>query len=291
METGFRTTVLLIFFTAICSIAGAQAFPTATQPLQLSAFGAATGTWTGLGGGRNLGVTAGVDIGWKPFHGFYPAIEGRGTYPIDGGQVDSQENALVGFKASRFYGRFHPYGDFLVGRDKIKYQNGGYPNPSHTLLYIDSVSNVFSYGGGLDLAMTDNLSLKVDAQLQHYGVPVTTSGHIYSTPVSIGVVYNFDFNHHIHYNADGQLKGYRAPPPPRSVPAQSANNNSAPDNAEMQPANTSNTGSASSNPTNSTPAAAPANTSNPANSDAAPSTSPAKPSPATPAPSAGQQPQ
>lgn len=209
METGFRAAVLLFFTLAIASVAGAQAFPTATQPLQLSAFGAATGTWTGLGGGHNLGITAGLDVGWRPFYGFYPAIEGRGTYPVDGGQVDSQKNALAGFRAARFYGRYHPYGDFLIGRDKVIYQNNGYPNTSGTLLYIDSVSNVFSYGGGLDLTLSDRLSLKVDAQIQRYGVPVNASGHIYSKPVSVGVVYRFDFNHHIRYNPDGQTRGYK----------------------------------------------------------------------------------
>ncbi len=216
METGFRTSVLLFLALAFASVAGAQAFPTATQPLDLSAFGAATGTWTGLGGGRNLGATAGIDLGWKPFYNFYPAVELRGTYPLDSGHVDSQKNVLVGFRASRYYGRFHPYGDFLFGRGKIIYQNGGYPNLNGSLLYIDSVSNVFSYGGGLDLTLSDSFSLKLDAQIQHYDVPVTTSGAIYAKPISVGIVYHFDFNHHIHYNADGQVKGYKPPPPARA---------------------------------------------------------------------------
>ncbi len=216
MNAGFRTTSLLFFALAASSIAGAQAFPTATQPLQFSAFGAATGTFTGLGGGRNLGITAGIDVGFKPFYRFYPTAEVRGTYPIDGGQVDSQENVLYGIKLARFYGRYHPYANFLFGRGKITYENGGYPNLAGTLLYLSSVSNVFSYGGGLDLDITDQFALKVDAQFQQYGVPVTTSGHIFSIPISAGLVYRFDFNHHIHYNADGQVKGYKPPPEPKS---------------------------------------------------------------------------
>jgi len=215
---GFRTITLLFVSLAACSIAGAQAFPTATQPLQFSAFGAATGTFTGLDGGRNLGITAGIDVGFKPFYHFYPTAEVRGTYPIDGGQVDAQENILYGIKLARFYGRYHPYANFLVGRGKINYQHGGYPNPSDTLLYIDSVSNVFSYGGGLDLDITDHVSLKVDAQFQQYATPVTPSGHLYSIPITVGLVYRFDFNHHIRYNADGQVKGYSPPPEPRSAP-------------------------------------------------------------------------
>jgi hypothetical protein len=29
-------------------------------------------------------------------------------------------------------------------------------------------------------------------------VPVTTSGKLWATPITIGVVYRFDFNHHGH---------------------------------------------------------------------------------------------
>jgi len=254
---GFRTITLLFVSLAACSIAGAQAFPTAPQPLQFSAFGAATGTFTGLDGGRNLGITAGIDVGFKPFYHFYPTAEVRGTYPIDGGQVDAQENILYGIKLARFYGRYHPYANFLVGRGKINYQHGGYPNPSDTLLYIDSVSNVFSYGGGLDLDITDHVSLKVDAQFQQYATPVTPSGHLYSIPITVGLVYRFDFNHHIRYNADGQVKGYSPPPEPRSAPTPPP----APENPA--PANTSDA------------------TPQPPSSD---TSAPAKPSPDTPAP-------
>jgi hypothetical protein len=236
LNTGFRAITLLFFSLVACStIVHAQAVPAATQPLQISAFGAATGTWTGLGASRNIGITAGVDIGWKPFYRFYPSIEVRGTYPIDDGQVDAQKNILYGFKAERYYGRLHPYGDFLIGRDKIDYQNGGYPSPDGTLLYINSISNVFSYGGGLDLTLTDHFALKVDGQFQHYGVPVNSTGHIWSKPLSVGIVYHFDFNHHIHYGPDGQMKGYKPPPEPKSPPIPPP----APDSGNAAPANSS----------------------------------------------------
>ena len=234
MKTGFRAIPLLFFSLAACSLARAQNIPAATQPLQISAFGAATGTYTGLDGGKNASITAGADIGWKPFYGIYPAVEVRGTYPVDGGQVDAQKNILFGLNLAKYYGIFHPYGDVLFGRDKIDYQNGGYPNPTGRLLYLDSDSNVFSVGGGLDLTVSDHFAVKFDAQFQHYGVPVTASGHIYSAPLSVGIVYRFDFNHHIHYTADGQGKGYRAPRESASTPVQPpapAPDNAAPDTA------------------------------------------------------------
>jgi opacity protein-like surface antigen len=165
--------------------------PTASRLFTLSAFGGATGTFTGLAGGKNLGITAGADVGFKPFHSFYPSVEVRGTYPFDDGHIDSQKNILFGPKLERYYGNFHPYIDFFYGRGKIDYLNGGFPNPSGTLLYLDSVSNVFSVGGGLDFTLTDHFAIKLDAQYQRYATPVTTSGSIYSTPLTIGVVYRF----------------------------------------------------------------------------------------------------
>ncbi len=198
MKTGFRALTLLCFTLAASSLARAQAIPAASRPLTLSAFGGLTGTYTGLGstgasigGGKNLGITAGADLGWKPFHRYYPSVEVRGTYPVDKGKVDSQENLLFGLRVARFYGNFRPYGDFLYGRGKVTYASPGYPNPSATLLYLDSVSNVFSFGGGLDYTLTDHFALKIDGQFQHYSVPVTTSGTIYSKPITIGVVYRF----------------------------------------------------------------------------------------------------
>ena len=44
---------------------------------------------------------------------------------------------------------------------------------------------------GLDVTLTDHFALKVDGQFQHYGVPVTPSGTLYSKPLSVGIVYRF----------------------------------------------------------------------------------------------------
>ena len=191
MKTAVRALTLLCFVLVPCSLVHAQAMATASRPFALSAFGGATGTYTGLDGGKNLGITAGGDIGFKPFHRYYPSVEVRGTYPIDDGQVDAQENILFGGKVERYFGYFRPYADVLYGRGKIDYLHGGYPNPAGTLLYLDSISNVFSVGGGLDFTLTDHFALKIDGQYQRYGTPVTTSGSLWSAPITIGVVYRF----------------------------------------------------------------------------------------------------
>jgi opacity protein-like surface antigen len=195
LKNVFRALTLLCSALMAPSLVHAQAMATASRPFALSAFGGINGTYTGLDGGKNLGITAGGDIGFKPFHGFYPSAEIRGTYPIDGGQVDSQENFLFGPKVERFYGNFRPYVDFFYGRGKIDYLHGGYPNPSGTLLYLESVSNVFAAGGGVDITITDHFALKIDGQFQRYGTPVTTSGSLYAKPITIGVVYRFGGNY------------------------------------------------------------------------------------------------
>jgi hypothetical protein len=191
LKTGFRALTLFCFALVACSLVHAQAMPAANKPFSFSAFAGATGTYTGLSGGKNLGITAGGDISFKPYHFFYPSVEVRGTYPIDDGKVDAQENILFGVKAERYYGNFRPYVDFFYGRAKTTYENGGYPNPAGTLLYLDSISNVYAPGGGVDYTLTDHFALKVDFQFQHYASPVSPSGSLYAKALTLGVVYRF----------------------------------------------------------------------------------------------------
>jgi hypothetical protein len=220
--TAFRAASLLSFSLVCSSFAAAQATPTATQNLQLSAFGGITGSYTGLESSRNLGITAGADIGFKPFHLFYPSAEVRGTYPIDNGTTAGEKNIMGGLKLERFYGQYHPYVDVLYGRNKIDYQDGGYPNATGTLLYIESIANVISFGGGVDIDLTPHFAAKLDGQFQRYGTPVTASGDIYAKAFTLGVVYRLDFNHHFHYDRKtGQVTNLpkeRTPPPPKTPP-------------------------------------------------------------------------
>src|ERR1700727_2872380 len=163
-----KTVAKLTLFPAICAIAhtaGAQAVPAGTQQLQLSAFGAATGTFTDLEGGKNLGITAGADLTFLAVRTFRPSFELRGTYPIDGGHISSQKNFLLGPKVEYPIGRFHPYADFLIGRGQIDYHSGFIVG---NLIYLSSNTTVYSPGVGLDYNLTHNLALKADAQFQHW---------------------------------------------------------------------------------------------------------------------------
>jgi hypothetical protein len=190
-----KTLVKLALLAVICagaSVASAQAVPAGTQRLQVSAFGGLTGTFTGLEGGKNLGITAGADLTFLAFRQFRPSFEVRGTYPIDEGHISSQKNFLLGPKVEYPLGRLHPYADFFFGRGEIDYLNGGLIFGD--VRYITTNTFVYSPGVGLDYSLTHNLAFKVDAQFQHWNTPAVASGVIHPTALTAGVVYNFDFN-------------------------------------------------------------------------------------------------
>ena len=158
---------LLLATISWARIAAAQALPTAAAPLQLSAFGGVSGVFTGLEGGKNFSITAGGDLGLPLWHGLRPALEVRGTYPMDRGLIVAQKDALGGLSVNFLLNhRIHPYGDFLFGRGQMNYRLGySTATPSTTL----TTTYIYSPGVGFDYDLTDHLSLKVDAQLQHWG--------------------------------------------------------------------------------------------------------------------------
>ena len=170
-----------------------QSRPTARQTLQISAFAGATGVYTGLDGGKNLSIGAGLDVGFRRFFGVDPAIEVRGLYPVKKGGIDSQESLLLGLQAGRHFGVFHPYVDFLFGRGQIDYDPAR-PNPSGTIYYQVTTSNVFSPGVGVDLDITRRFGVRADAQYQRWATPVTASGSLYAKPITFALIYHLDFN-------------------------------------------------------------------------------------------------
>jgi opacity protein-like surface antigen len=190
-----KLSAALALFTAVSALthtASAQAAPAGSQKLQVSAFVAATGTFTNLEGGKNLGITAGADLTFLSFRRFRPAFEARGTYPIDKGHISSQKSFLLGPKVEYPLGKLHPYADFLIGRGQIDYNAPGFVFGD--TLFISSNTLVYSPGLGLDYNLTHNLAIKADVQFQHWNTPVTASGSIHPTALTSGVVYNFDFN-------------------------------------------------------------------------------------------------
>jgi hypothetical protein len=168
--------------------------PTAVQRLQLSGFGAVSGVFTGLSGGKNFSVTVGGDLGLPPFRGVRPTIEVRGTYPTDRGLVDNQKDVMGGLRVDFLLNRrLRPYGDFLFGRGESHYTPYGYTFNDHS--YQLTTTYVYSPGAGFDYEMGEHLAVKVDGQFQRWGGPAPTpSGAIWSKVGTVGVVFRFDFN-------------------------------------------------------------------------------------------------
>ena len=165
-----------------------QASATAAAGVQLSAFGGINGTYTGVELGKDLGITAGFDATFRQVFGFHPALEVRGTFPVDKGSIDGQKNVLAGLVMEKHLGRIQPYGDILVGRGEIDFVTP-YPNPDDSEVYVQTASAVISPGAGANLFFTDHLALKADFQFQHYDSPVTASGSVYSKAFTLGLTY------------------------------------------------------------------------------------------------------
>lgn len=190
----FPPALLLALLLACSHLAVGQAEPTATQALQLSAFGGLTGTYTGLEGGRNLGITAGANLDISSFHHFVPGIEVRGTYPIHEGQVDGHEDLLGGIKVHHPWRAFLPYADFLIGRGQINYKHGGFRLPP--FIYLASTTVVLSPGVGVDMDLSHRWGAKADFQYQTWNTPASITGTIHPKVFTAAVEYRFDFNHH-----------------------------------------------------------------------------------------------
>ena len=182
----------------------AQSIPTASREVIPSAFFGITGAYTGLNNSRNLGVTAGFDIGFKPFLGLLPSVEVRGTYPVQNGSVVGEEHVEGGIRFQKRLGFLRPYGDFLYGRGELNYQNGGYPVPMQAFRYLQTTSNVISPGVGVEADLSPHVAILFDGQVQIWQVPfdpsgkTSNAGHLISVPGTIGVVYRFGWLQHGH---------------------------------------------------------------------------------------------
>jgi hypothetical protein len=184
---------LALLLATLCWACAAEAQnPTAIQRMQLSAFGGVSGVYTGLKGGKNLSVTAGVDLALPPVYHVRPTVEVRGTYPMDGGVIDSQESIMGGLRVDFLLGhRIHPYGDFFFGRGETHY---GPDTTFNGFEYVLTTNYVYSPGAGFDYDLGSHFGVKVDGQYQRWGMSPTPSGTIYSKVGTVGLVYRFDFN-------------------------------------------------------------------------------------------------
>jgi hypothetical protein len=198
MKPGIILTLALLLATlGGANAASAQSFPTATRTLQLSSFGGVSGVYTGLAGGKNFSITAGAALGLPPWHGVRPAIEVRGTYPTDRGNIDAQKSILAGLDVEFLLShRFRPYCDFLFGRGEINYKvyEGSDGYSFHGSYYSRTTTYIDSPGAGFNYQLSPHFAIKVDGQFQRWASAPTSSGIIYSKVGTAGLVYYFTFD-------------------------------------------------------------------------------------------------
>jgi hypothetical protein len=188
-KTVLTLALLLATISCSCNATAQHSKPTATQDIRLSAFSGVSGVYTGLSGSRNLSLTVGVDLAMPPWRGMLPTLEFRGTKNVVG-TIAGQKDILGGLKLDILPGnRLHPYGDFLFGRGEMDYGSGGYL--FNNFSYLVTTSYVYSPGAGFDFDISDHLAIKVDGQVQRWSYAPTTSGKLYSTIGTIGLVYRF----------------------------------------------------------------------------------------------------
>lgn len=186
-----KAVILTAAFLPLGSLA--QSSPTATQRLQFSTFFAATHTSTGFQDNNNLDVTSGADLTLLAFHRVNPTIEVRGSYPFQSGSVIGQKNVLVGPKIESPKKNIQPYINFLVGRGRISYLDGGYIYGNFK--YVRSDSLILSPGAGLNLYSNHRTAVTLDFQYQYWNTPAVLSNRIHPKSISLGFTYNFDLNH------------------------------------------------------------------------------------------------
>jgi hypothetical protein len=191
------TVVVCLAGAMLARQAAGQAMSAATTTLQLSAFGGASERATRIAGAKNTDITAGIDLGFLPSHGWYPALELRGSLPMASGLVDSEKEFLGGILLGRRLGSgpgpVRPYANVLVGRGQVTYFGAGQQVPGQNVFYTMSHTLVLSPGGGLEIDVSRSFALKLDAQAERYSSPVTASGHAWAAVATVGVVYRLRF--------------------------------------------------------------------------------------------------
>ena len=179
--------LLLPVFVVAPKCAFAQASTTASKTEDISVFGGIEFANPEYGPDNNTGGAIGFDFTRYFRHlPVQPSLELRANF--NSGTYADEHSYLFGLRAGYQYRRYTPYVDFLVGPGNIHYPlNVGYTGDN---------SIVFDYGGGLDIDLVRNFSLKLDVQEQHWN----TDTFVFTPVIGIvGVTYHFPFRSQVGY--------------------------------------------------------------------------------------------
>lgn len=196
-----RPAVLTVFVMLILGTAAtsppvrAQALLTASKQAEITAFGGYMYSQPDYGPASKKGFAFGGDFTMFRHWFVDPSAEVRFDYTA--GQGINERAILVGPRAQKDFGRFHPYIDVLFGQGHISYNP---PPPFSPNDHGDSGFNL-TYGAGADVDLVHNFSLKVDFQEQNWNlgknILFQPDGSNYTlTPrtLMLGVTYHFPFS-------------------------------------------------------------------------------------------------
>jgi len=181
--------ILGISFFCVSSAALGQSLPTASRQGDLSVFGTAGVVNPDYPTSNQAGYVFGLDY-TRYFNHLYvvPSLELRASVSPKGA-VAGQNVYGGGLKLEHPYGRFHPYADALVGVGYIRFRHPHGYTPTGDL-YIQDLSRVYTFGGGLDVDLNTRFSIKLDAQFSNWklnpAMPITLEPSI----VGVGVTYH-----------------------------------------------------------------------------------------------------
>ncbi len=164
-----RQGLLFLNVLLVASVARAQAAPTAARNVDLTVFAGVARNYTGLSGGQNGSVSAGLDLNLPPVFLVRPSLEVRGLSPFSKGKVDEEKDLLGGVRLGTSLGSVEPYVDLLGGRGEISFVQP-YVTFAGTFLYRQPASTVISPGAGLRVRLSGNLSAFGDLQFST-GIP------------------------------------------------------------------------------------------------------------------------
>jgi hypothetical protein len=192
-----RQSFTLILFLIVMSVVphgvmrlSAQAVPLREKKADLSVFGTYTRLTPDYGPQQNNGTTFGVFY-TRYWHWFSPAVEFR--VKIADGETVDEKTYGGGVRIEKSFGRFRPYGDFLISAGSINYHFRAPPIKPNGQPYLSDSSVVYTYGGGLDFDLSDKFSARGEFQGENWSLGGYTPITLTPTMWSIGVVYRIPF--------------------------------------------------------------------------------------------------
>lgn len=169
MTRHFRLGSLYIFLAfylpLITTSSEGQALPAATRQAEYSVFVGGASIDPGFGYTRQAEIITGGD--YTRFLRFFihPGLELRASVSPKGSYVGERVFS-GGPKISHDFGRFAPYVDLLFGTGVITYAS---PVVQFNGVHLRSDNSVvYTYGGGMDVALTRRFSARVDFQGSHW---------------------------------------------------------------------------------------------------------------------------